>query len=69
MFVINVECGDDVVCDLCNGGYTESEETGGILVGSYAICPACAPRFKEDIDERALPGETFRDFVLRIRRG
>lgn len=67
MFIIKIDIGDDVVCDYCNGDYTESEETGGILIGSYAICPVCSERVKAIPDDRAKDGEKFCEFVRRIR--
>lgn len=67
MFIIKVDVGDDVICDFCNDDYTESDEVGGVLVGSYAICPKCAGRLKEEPDDKAKIGETFCEFVRRIR--
>lgn len=65
-FVIcKLDC-DEVLCDLCNEDYTESDVTGGILVGSYAICPKCV-RNEMIPDLKAGESETFRDFVMRIR--
>jgi hypothetical protein len=66
--IIFVDCGDDVLCDFCNGDYTKSEETGGCQVGSYAICPKCAKKLEAVPDQRAAKNETFRDFVYRLRR-
>ena len=68
MFVIKVDVGDDVICDICNDDYSESEEVGGTLVGSYALCPKCSEKLKEKPDDRAIVGETFCEFVRRIRR-
>ena len=36
-----IDIGDMVLCDLCNADYTDSE--AGILMGTYSICPTCAP--------------------------
>jgi hypothetical protein len=66
--VIIVNCGNDVICDFCNEDYTQSEETGGCQVGSYAICPKCAKKLEAVPDQRAAKNETFRDFVYRLRR-
>ena len=66
--VIKVDCGDEVICDLCNESYTESEETGGCAVGTWAICPKCVGKLTEEPDQRAGENETFRDFVYRLRR-
>lgn len=66
-----------VICDVCNDDYSDSKEEGGFLFGSYAYCPKCA---KESIDkiigygeqghikDEARAGESFRDFVVRIRK-
>lgn len=39
--IIVADCGDMVLCDYCDEDYTNSEEEGGFLFGSYAICPKC----------------------------
>ena len=67
MFVIKVDVGDDVICDICNDDYTESKELGGVLIGSYAVCPKCAVKTKGTPDQKAMPEETFCEFVRRIR--
>lgn len=38
------EIGNSVFCDMCNDDYTNSNESGGFLFGSYAYCPKCAKR-------------------------
>jgi hypothetical protein len=61
-----------VLCGICNDDYTKCDAQGGILVGSYAICPACSLEFDETEDEpiiRCPEGMQFRDWVLRIRGG
>lgn len=72
-----IEIGDSVLCDLCNGDYTESDETGGFIFGSNAVCPACSPRVMEGIKKyneedyihaKAEEGEKFGDFVRNYRR-
>jgi len=74
--VITVDPGDRVLCDYCNKDYTDSEETGGILIGSYAVCPDCTPRTLESLKEygemdniraKCPDGVSFRDFVYIIR--
>ncbi len=73
-----LDIGDNVQCDWCNTDYTNSDEIGGFLFGSYGTCPHCADdierRAKETnesqyIRERARPGETFKAFCLRMRGG
>lgn len=72
------DIGNTVLCDMCNGDFTESDAQGGFLFGSYAVCPNCAPRVRASakkygeekfITAEAAPGETFRDFTLRQRGG
>ncbi len=63
-----VDIGDTVVCDFCNGEFTDSDKTGGVMIGSYAICPDCVtPALTRDADSVAAEGETFKAFVLRHR--
>ena len=73
-----VDIGNIVVCDFCDEDFTERDDQGGILFGSYATCPACAPKTEADaikfgetwrIKARAKPGQSFRDFVLELRGG
>lgn len=67
-FVIDI--GDTVVCDWCNADYTDSPESGGVLVGSYAVCPQCEGRVAPDeVDVRCPTGVPFRDWVLDLRGG
>ena len=71
-----VDIGRMVVCDFCNEDYTDSDATGGLLMGSKALCAKCVDRYSEtlaqDADDGrvafALPeiGETFSDFVRRM---
>ena len=70
MFIIDARAGEDeVICDFCNGNYSDSDEQGGILIGSYAVCPECAsPALQIRADEVSREGESFKDFVLRIRQ-
>jgi hypothetical protein len=72
------DIGDFVQCDLCGKDYSTSDAMGGLLFVSKGVCPCCAPSLEADavrygeeayIYDRAAPGETFRDFVLRIRGG
>lgn len=74
--VVTIDPGETVLCDLCNKDYTYSEKKGGFLFLSNAVCPDCAKDFIEDIklnkEEKfikasAQEGETFRDFVYRVR--
>jgi hypothetical protein len=65
-----IDIGNTVLCDFCNMDYTESDEPGGCLMGSYAICPRCTPKLnKREVDVFNLPTVPFRKFVLKIRGG
>ena len=66
-----------VICDICNDDYTDSKEEGGFLFGSYAYCPKCAltgmksiikHNEQNHVNDVARAGETFKDFVVRIRK-
>lgn len=46
---ITLDPGRCVVCDLCNTDFTDSQQTGGLLFGSYAIGPCCAEKQIEEI--------------------
>lgn len=76
--VETIDIGDSVVCDICNEDYTGSDEPGGFLFSLNGVCPKCAPRFEKSAREfneegfitaRALPGESFWHFILRMRGG
>lgn len=76
-----IDIGDTVLCDQCNDDFTEepqSKETGGFLFGSHGVCPHCAPEMLKSIKSYneegyikayAREGETFKDFILRMRGG
>ena len=73
-----IDIGENVVCDSCNEDYTGSDEQGGLLFSSSAFCPKCAPRMRalakqyneeQYITDYAQPGESFKDFCLRLRGG
>lgn len=75
--IIELDPGKNVNCDLCNKDYTNDSETkGGFLFSGKAICPECEPRIMVEIKKyheerfiraKAMPDESFRDFVYRIR--
>lgn len=66
---------DSVNCDFCNEDFTNNPASfGGMLLGSYAICPDCVTEHeplsehdKQKVRARAGTFEPFRDFVYRIR--
>lgn len=51
MKVININPGNVVLCDLCNEDFTTSTKSGGMLIGSKAICPNCTPRIEYSVKE------------------
>src|SRR5262249_25626008 len=77
-----IPVGDLVVCDICGLEWTDRPDSGGFLVGDYAYCPECETAFldpedkieevellgeKHLIDAYCDPGESFADFVRRMR--
>ncbi len=70
-----IDIGETVLCDLCNADYTDSEAEGGILMGTFAICPTCAPGIIRDAERTGeplvrCPAQTrFKDWVLQLRGG
>jgi ssDNA-binding Zn-finger/Zn-ribbon topoisomerase 1 len=73
-----IDIGQTVLCDICNADYTESDERGGILFGSKAVCPKCEPKMLQSIEfygeqmhlNGRCPDDTsFRDWVLQLRGG
>ena len=74
----SIDIGNTVLCDFCDKDYSDSDAIGGLLFESKAVCPECERKTRESIknynEEHFIraepkPGETFRDFVLRIRNG
>ena len=66
--------GRDVICDFCNADLTDSGESGGILLGTWAVCPGCAPEMEaksieagEDITGRCPSNYSFADWIRTIR--
>lgn len=71
-----IDIGDTVVCDFCNKDYTDSDESGGVLIGSYAVCPNCAPdavqsaeKHGEPVDAVCPANKSFKEWVLEMRGG
>ena len=73
-YVINP--GPRVICDACNADWTIREESGGIYVDGWSICPDCAPEWiataKETGEEshilRGPVGVAFSDWVRNTLR-
>lgn len=64
---------NEVFCDFCSEDFTNRDDKGGLLFGSYATCPICAPRIerdaKRDGEERFIKARcpadmAFRDWVI-----
>lgn len=71
-----IEVGALVVCDFCCLDFTKSDERGGVIFESKAICPRCTPRLLASVErngeERFVratcpAGQTFADFVREYR--
>jgi hypothetical protein len=72
------DVGDHVECDMCSTDFTGKPDPGGLLFGSYAVCPRCAPRIEADakldgeerfIKARCPEGMAFAAWVLSLRQG
>lgn len=67
MYIIKIDAGDEVICDVCNSS-DAIDSMGGFIDGDYAVCPICAcswkPR-KKVIVNFFLP---FREFILDYRK-
>jgi ssDNA-binding Zn-finger/Zn-ribbon topoisomerase 1 len=71
---LSADIGDDVICDFCNADYSESDDCGGVLVGSWAACPECAlemsmraSQYGAKLDAVCPDGTSFADFVRQSR--
>lgn len=77
VFVVHVDVGNRVICDMCGDEYTGKSDNGGILFGSKACCPVCTVRLlkslpfgeKENIKAYCPLGMSFYDWVLALRSG
>lgn len=70
------DIGETVICDICNTDHTESDECGGLIIGSYAYCPKCTKEHYHTFSERDLERAVcapawvpFRQLVLSARGG
>jgi hypothetical protein len=72
------DIGDSVLCDGCNKEFRGNPASGGLLFGSKAYCPECAPdmdakiaRFEEQryINGRCPPNQSFHSWVMGLRAG
>lgn len=73
-----IDIGNTVICDSCNKDFTNLEDTGGILFGTYAYCPDCTPRMLRSIKKygeqryikaRCPEGMQYRHWILQLRGG
>lgn len=66
----NIDIGRIVVCDFCHADYTDSLKSGGVIFGSYAVCPKCSSAVEDErrrIRARCPPWLSFADFVREYR--
>ncbi|ETA01692.1 hypothetical protein CcI6DRAFT_02872 [Frankia sp. CcI6] len=69
-FVIEVDPGNDVICDYCNADYSSSDESGGMISDRWAVCPMCMPNFGHGREDYPCPpGVSFADFIRFSRKG
>lgn len=73
-----IDFGERVVCDFCNDDYTGNQTSGGVLFGSYAVCPKCTPKLLDDcatygetdrITARCPADQSFWKWTLSLRNG
>lgn len=73
-----IDFGTRVICDFCGEEWTGRPESGGLLFGSKAVCPTCAPALERDIARyheehfvkgRCPDGMPFAAWVLDLRGG
>lgn len=68
-----IHVGPFVACDVCNEDFTNRTDTGGVLWGSYAVCPDCvkddAFKVAKRIKATCPPGMQFRHWVISLRKG
>lgn len=74
---IKIEPGNLVFCDDCGKDFTDSTESGGLMFGSKAVCPRCAPKWdanavkfgeQSHIHGRCPAGKSFADWVRQDLR-
>lgn len=72
------DIGDSVICDICSTEFKGRPDEGGLLVGSYGVCPLCEPKMlgqlmefgeEGEIRARCPPGVTFHRFIMDLRGG
>ena len=72
------DIGETVICDMCGDDLSDSDESGGFLFLSNAVCPHCADErlksirsYNEEKHIRAFcPSDmSFKDWVLQLRGG
>ena len=45
VLVNEINAGNVVCCDGCNGPYDENKRNGGVIIGSSAYCQECSDRY------------------------
>lgn len=72
MKTVTIEMGRQVACDICNDDYTDRDDIGGGMFGSYAACPKCLEEFEkkgEKVTKRCPALMSFADWVRKVLRG
>jgi hypothetical protein len=73
-----IDIGETVICDKCNGDWSERTESGGFLFLSSAYCPDCEKDALKSIESYGEQkhikgycpeGVSFKDWVLTLRGG
>jgi len=66
-----------VVCDFCDKDWSNSDQSGGFLFQSKAVCPDCEPRFMDRVKQhheqsfirdRCPEEQSFSEWIKNIRR-
>jgi hypothetical protein len=48
-FIVSIDPGRSVICDLCSKDWTDSPVSGGFIFLSKGVCPDCAPEFEKKV--------------------
>lgn len=74
---IPIDVGDIVICDICNKDFSNSDESGGFVFGSYGYGPCCAEKGLQSIksfnEEKYIVAvcpqdKSFKQFIIDYRK-